>query len=82
MSRSYEDLKVWQRAMDLVYVIYDITRAFPKDEMYGLVSQMRRAAVSIPSNIAEVKQGQLTRTLQSSCTTRAVHFTSSRRRFA
>ena len=55
MSRSYEDLKVWQRAMDLVYVIYDITRAFPKDEMYGLVSQMRRAAVSIPSNIAEGK---------------------------
>lgn len=82
MSRSYEDLKVWQRAMDLVYVIYDITRAFPKDEMYGLVSQMRRAAVSIPSNIAEVKEGQLTRTFQSSCTTRAVHFTSSRRRFA
>ncbi|MGA1998734.1 MAG: four helix bundle protein [Terriglobales bacterium] len=55
MSRSYEDLKVWQRAMDLVYVIYDMTRAFPKDELYGLVSQMRRAAVSIPSNIAEGK---------------------------
>ena len=55
MSRTYEDLKVWQKALELVYVIYDMTRAFPKDEMYGLVSQMGRAAVSIPSNIAEGK---------------------------
>ncbi len=51
--RSYRDLIVWQKAMELVVEIYQRTRAFPGDEMFGLVSQMRRAAVSIPSNIAE-----------------------------
>ena len=51
--RSYRDLVVWQKAMELVAEIYQRTRAFPMDEMFGLVSQMRRAAVSIPSNIAE-----------------------------
>ncbi len=55
MSGSYADLKVWQRAMELVYRIYEVTKHFPKDELYGLVSQLRRAAVSIPSNIAEGK---------------------------
>jgi four helix bundle protein len=59
MSSSYRDLRVWQRAMDLVLGVYKETRCFPKDELYGLVSQMRRAAVSIPSNIAEGK-GRLT----------------------
>ena len=49
---SYKDLIVWQKAMDLVVGIYDITNHFPKSETYGLISQMRRAAVSIPSNIA------------------------------
>jgi four helix bundle protein len=51
--RSYRDLIVWQKAMELVAEIYRLTRAFPADEMFGLVSQLRRAAVSIPSNIAE-----------------------------
>ena len=51
--RSYRDLVVWQKAMELVAEIYRLTRAFPADEMFGLVSQLRRAAVSIPSNIAE-----------------------------
>ena len=51
--RNYRDLKVWQRAMDLVSGIYEITKAFPREEMYGLTSQIRRAAVSVPSNIAE-----------------------------
>lgn len=50
---SYRDLKVWQRAMDLVQLIYTLTRAFPKTEMYGLGMQMRRSAVSVPSNVAE-----------------------------
>lgn len=51
--RSFRDLRVWQAAMDLVEQVYLLTRAFPKYETYGLASQMQRAAVSIPSNIAE-----------------------------
>jgi four helix bundle protein len=51
----YKDLVVWQKAMDLVVLVYQLTESFPKTEMYGLVSQMRRSAVSIPSNIAEGK---------------------------
>jgi four helix bundle protein len=52
-SKSYQDLVVWQRAMDLVEEVYRLTQSFPKEEMYGLTSQIRRAVVSIPSNIAE-----------------------------
>ncbi|OHB75386.1 MAG: four helix bundle protein [Planctomycetes bacterium RBG_16_55_9] len=51
--KTYRDLIVWQKSMALVTEIYKITKAFPKDEMYGLIAQMRRCAVSIPSNIAE-----------------------------
>lgn len=51
--RGPKDLLVWQKAMDLVVVIYEITATFPKTEVYGLASQMQRAAVSVPSNIAE-----------------------------
>lgn len=50
---SYRDLIVWQRSMELVVEIYDLTEKYPKTELFGLVSQMRRCAVSIPSNIAE-----------------------------
>ncbi len=53
MIKSYQDLLVWQKAMDLTVVIYSATKSFPKEETYGLISQIRRAAVSIPSNIAE-----------------------------
>lgn len=53
MIHSYKELIVWQRAMELAAETYDVTEEFPKEETYGLVSQMRRAAVSIPSNIAE-----------------------------
>jgi four helix bundle protein len=53
MGKSYQDLVAWQKAMDLVAEIYRLTRDFPKEEVYGLVSQLRRAAVSVPSNIAE-----------------------------
>lgn len=49
----YKDLIVWQKAMQLTDMIYDLTEQFPRREFYGLASQMRRAAVSIPSNIAE-----------------------------
>ena len=52
---SYKDLIVWQRSMDLVVEIYKLTNNFPKSEIYGLMSQMRRCSVSIPSNIAEGK---------------------------
>jgi len=50
---SYKELKVWQKAMELVTVVYRATGEFPKEEQYGLTSQMRRSAVSVPSNIAE-----------------------------
>ena len=53
MINSYKDLIVWQRAIELTIAVYDITELFPKEEIYGLTSQMRRCAVSIPSNIAE-----------------------------
>lgn len=59
-GRNYRDLIVWQRAIELVVEIYRITRTFPKEELYCLTSQMRRAAISIPSNIAE-GQGRRTR---------------------
>lgn len=52
-SMSYKDLIVWQKAMDFVVLIYKITEDFPQKELYGLTSQIRRAAVSIPSNVAE-----------------------------
>ena len=51
--RDYKDLQVWQKGMDLAKRVYELTRVFPSEEKFGLVSQMRRAAVSIPSNIAE-----------------------------
>ena len=50
---TYKDLIVWQKAMDLVVSVYILTEKFPREELYGLISQMRRSAVSIPSNIAE-----------------------------
>ena len=53
MSRSHQQLHVWQEGMALAKDVYAATSSFPKEEMYGLTSQMRRAAVSVPSNIAE-----------------------------
>lgn len=50
---SYKDLIVWQKSILLVKAVYEITKTFPESEMYGLISQMRRCAISIPSNIAE-----------------------------
>ncbi len=51
--RSYRELRVWQRGMDLASAVYAATGGFPREEVYGLTSQIRRASVSVPSNIAE-----------------------------
>jgi len=51
--RSFRDLILWHRSMELVKEVYQVTKPFPKEEIFGLTSQVRRAAVSIPSNIAE-----------------------------
>jgi four helix bundle protein len=56
--KTFRDLHVWQRSIELTVVVYRLTQAFPREEMFGLTSQLRRCAVSIPSNIAE-GQGRL-----------------------
>jgi four helix bundle protein len=53
--QSFRDLIVWQKSMDLVVLVYELTEKYPKHEIYGLTSQTRRSAVSIPSNISEGK---------------------------
>ena len=58
---NYEELEVWQEAMNLVTLVYTHSRGFPREEMYGLTSQVRRAAVSVPSNIAEGQGRRSTR---------------------
>ena len=58
--QSYKELTVWQKSMSLVTSVYSVTGDFPRDEMYGLTSQVRRSAVSVPSNIAE-GQGRATK---------------------
>ena len=60
MPHSYKDLIAWQKSMSLVKNVYLHTRGFPKEEVYGLAAQLRRAAVSVPSNIAE-GQGRLSK---------------------
>ena len=58
MVQSFRDLQVWQRAVQLSVALYRLTKEFPREEIYGLSSQIRRSAVSVPSNIAE-GQGRL-----------------------
>jgi len=58
--RKYKDLIVWQKAVELVSEMYEVTASFPRDEIYGLTNQLRRSAVSVPSNIAE-GQGRATK---------------------
>jgi len=53
VTKSFKDLIVWQKACDLAVIVYKLTEQFPKSELYGLTNQMRRAAISISSNIAE-----------------------------
>ena len=52
-AKTFEDLVVWQKAHQLVLKIYRLSKSFPRDELFGLISQLRRAATSIPANIAE-----------------------------
>jgi four helix bundle protein len=59
--RDYRELIVWQKAMELVEAAYRLTSCFPKEELYGLTNQIRRAAVSVPSNIAEGQGRRSTR---------------------
>jgi len=60
-ARSFQDLIVWQKAHQFVLAVYRLTKGFPREEIYGLTSQFRRAAISIPANIAEgfKKRGRL-----------------------
>jgi four helix bundle protein len=53
MLKNFKELKVWQKSYHLCLKLYKVTKSFPKEEIYGLTSQMRRSAVSVPSNIAE-----------------------------
>jgi four helix bundle protein len=64
MGGSYKELRVWKDSMDLAKAIYRVTESFPKHELYGLTNQMRRAAVSVPSNIAEGKAHRSDRELE------------------
>ena len=59
--QTYEELEVWQKAMELVALIYRLTKGFPREEVYGLTSQLRRAAVSVPSTSRRGKAGGLRR---------------------
>ena len=59
--KSYRDLEVWQKAMELVVECYQITKSFPKNEVFGLAGQLQRAAVSVPANIAEGRARQHTK---------------------
>lgn len=58
MLQSFRELTVWQKSMQLAAAIYRLTQGFPREELYGLVSQLRRAAVSVPSNIIAEGQGR------------------------
>ncbi len=62
--RSFRDLLIWQKGIELAEAVYALTRTFPAEEKFGLVSQLRRAAVSVPSNIAE---GQVRRSAAEFC---------------
>lgn len=81
MKPSYQDLRVWQHSMDMVVKIYAATQNFPKQEVYGLTSQMRRAAVSIPSNIPKEKENRPIEIAIFSFATPEVLFSSSKHKF-
>ena len=67
MASSFKDLRVWQEAMKFAVDVYKATAQFPRHELYGLRQQLRRAAVSVPSNIAEGKGHRPTESLGTSC---------------
>ncbi|HEU4594951.1 MAG TPA: four helix bundle protein, partial [Pyrinomonadaceae bacterium] len=60
MNKPHKNLLAWQKSMELVVLIYDLTKRFPREETYGLRSQIRRAAISVPSNISEGAAGRST----------------------
>jgi four helix bundle protein len=64
VARDYRQLVVWQKSVDLTIEVYRLTREFPREEIYGLTSQLRRAAVSVASNIAEGYARRTTRELR------------------
>lgn len=51
--KSFKDLKIWQKGIEIVKEVYELTKFFPKEELYGLTSQIRRSAISVPANVAE-----------------------------
>jgi len=55
MGQSYRQLIAWQKSIDFVMDVYQVTKAFPRDELYGLATQLRRAAVAVPTNIADAQ---------------------------
>ena len=65
--RSFKDLEVWKKGIEIVDLVYDITAQFPKEETYGLAAHMQKTAISIPSNIAEGHARQHTREYQQFC---------------
>jgi len=71
-NRNYTDLIAWQKAMNLAESVYKTTKTLPREEQYGLTSQMRRAAVSIPSNIAEGEGAEPARALSLPSAARSV----------
>ncbi len=77
-TSSYHDLRVWQHAIELALSVYRATETFPKHEVYGLAQQMRRAAVSVASNIAEGKGRIPTKNSGNFYSTRGVRFLNSR----
>ncbi len=70
---TYKDLRVWQKADELALEIYRMTKKFPKDEIYGLTSQLRRAALSVPTNIVEGYEEKEIKSLQGSLIFRSPH---------
>ena len=79
MAQHFKDLVVWQKAMDMVAEIYKRTDSFPKHEVYSLTNQIRRAAVSVPSNIAEFRRITAAVNSATFCGTPQVHWLSLRR---
>ena len=80
--RSYRELIVWQKAVELVADIYRATNTFPRDEIYGLTSQLRRSAVSVPSNLLKGKGARRRASLFSFCVTRGGRSLNSKLRFS
>ena len=65
--KNFQDLRIWQKGIEVVKDIYILTKKFSKEELYGLTSQMRRSAVSVPSNIAEGLEDTIIKNTNNSC---------------